>query len=212
MSAIPASLDLVHDAESAASLLNPLRREMLEALVESPDSAAGLARRMKLPRQKVNYHLRELEAEGLVDLQEERRKGNCTERIVRARASAYVISPEAIGGLGAEPERFRDRFSSAYLLATAARVLKDVGILRRRADSVKMALPTFTLETEVRFASAEALNAFTEGLANEAARLAAAHHDETAPEGRTFRFVIGSYPAITKSDEEAAREAREAGN
>jgi hypothetical protein len=50
---------------------------------------------LALPRQQVGYHLRALEQAGLVELVEERRKGNCIERIVRAAACSYVISPEA---------------------------------------------------------------------------------------------------------------------
>ncbi len=49
---------VVRGTEQAASLLgHPLRLKVLEQLVE-PDSAAGLSRRMGVPRQVLNYHLR----------------------------------------------------------------------------------------------------------------------------------------------------------
>ena len=54
-----ASLNLIEDGRSAAAVLNPLRLQILEGLSE-PDSASGLARRFGIPRQKINYHLREL--------------------------------------------------------------------------------------------------------------------------------------------------------
>jgi DNA-binding transcriptional ArsR family regulator len=184
----------VDEGERIASLLHPLRRRLLEELAE-PDSAAGLARRLSLPRQRLNYHLRELEREGLVELVQERRKGNCTERLVRATARSYLLLPRSVGDPGAEAERVRDRFSSAYLLAVAARLIREVAELRSKAERAGTTLPTLTLQTDVRFASPAALHAFSEELATEVARLAARHHDDDAPGGRTFRFVLGAHPA-----------------
>jgi len=85
--------------------------------------------------------------------------------------------------------------------------VRDLGILRQRADRARKNLATFTLETEVRFASAADRTAFTQELAAKIAELAVKYHDEAAPQGRLFRFVLGAYPAITKTDEEAALEA-----
>ena len=80
-----AALEVIEDPGQAASVLNPIRLRLLNELVE-PDSAAGLARRLKLPRQAVTYHVRQLEADGLVSLIEERRRRNCVERVVQATA------------------------------------------------------------------------------------------------------------------------------
>ena len=96
------------------------------AHLKDPDSASGLARRLRLPRQRVNYHLKVLETAGLVELVEERRKGNCLERVVRATARAFVISPEALGELGPTAETAADRLSGAYLIAAAGRAIRDV--------------------------------------------------------------------------------------
>ncbi|MBI1851479.1 MAG: helix-turn-helix domain-containing protein [Planctomycetes bacterium] len=182
-------------AEGAAAVLHPLRRRILEGLNE-PDSASGLSKRLGLARQKINYHLRELEREGLLELVEERKKGNCVERLVRATARAFVLNPAALGALGADPEQIEDRFSSAYLVAVASQAIHDVAVLRERAAKADKKLATFTMQTEVRFASAEERRAFTEELANVVAKLAARYHDEKAPGGRRFRFVVGGYPAL----------------
>jgi DNA-binding transcriptional ArsR family regulator len=168
---------------------------LLEQLGE-PDSAAGLARRMGMPRQKVNYHLRTLEKEGFVELVEERRKGNCMERVVRATARSFVIDPAVLGKLGADPGQFQGRFSAAYLVAVAAKTIRDVAGLRNRAEKAGKRLATFTLQTEVRFASAPDRAAFVEELTAEIARLAAKYHNEQAAGGRRFQFVLGGYPAV----------------
>src|SRR5262249_19161268 len=123
-----ASLRVVRGPDRAAVLLKPASRELLAHLAE-PESAAGLARRIGLPRQRINYHLRELERGGFVECVAERRVGNCTERLVRATARAFVISPEALGAIGTATEAAPDRLSAQYLLAAAARTLREVGSL-----------------------------------------------------------------------------------
>lgn len=187
------NIRLLREPQPAATLLHPLRLRLLHMLRE-PDSAAGLARRLELPRQRLNYHLRELEKEGLLELIEERKKGNCTERILKATARSYLISPEALGQLSVDPEPTQDRFSSAYLAASAARVLRDVGILRSRADEAGKRLGTLTLESEIRFASPGDRQAFTQELTQTLADLVARYHDEGAPGGRRFRLMVGAYP------------------
>jgi len=199
MTATANALDLIQQPARAAALLHPLRLRLLENL-RQPESASGLARRLRLPRQKVNYHLRELERARLVELVEERRKGNCIERVVRATARYYLINPAALGKLAADPAELQDRFSSAYLVAVAARAIGNLATLRERAERAGKRLATFTLETEIRFASAANRNAFTEELANELARLVAKYHDEKSSGGRRFQFLLGAYPAITKEE------------
>ncbi len=194
-----AGVQVIQSVEAAATLFSPARLRILEQLSD-PDSAAGIARRLSLPRQQVAYHIREMENAGLVELVEERRKGNCMERVVRAAARSYVISPEALGKLGATPAQQRDRFSLGYLVSLAARAIRDLALLRSRADKAGKRISTMALEVEVRFASAEARNAFGEELAAQVARLAAKYHDETVAAGRKFRFFAGVYPMITRDE------------
>src|ERR1700752_2395132 len=108
MTDLASAVHVIQVPETAATALRGTRRTLLAALTV-PDSAAGLARRLGLPRQRLNYHLKALERCGLLECVEERRKGNCTERILRATARAFVISPDALGALGATPDAARDR-------------------------------------------------------------------------------------------------------
>lgn len=195
-------IEVLRDPAKAAALLQPERLRVLEELLE-PDSASGVARRLELPRQQVNYHLRQLESSGLVKFVEERRKGNCIERLVRATARSYLVSPEALGRLGEDPAVERDRFSVAYLLMAAARVIRDLAHLKSRAEKAGKRLATLTLETEVRFASAADRHAFAEELAGAVARLAVKYNTDR-PGGRPFRFLLGAYPAITKPEQKGS--------
>jgi len=188
-----ASLEVIQQPETAAAALRGTRRTLLAALAQ-PDSAAGLARKLGLPRQRLNYHLKALEACGLLECVEERRKGNCTERILRATARAFVISPDALGAFGPTAEAAQDRFSASYVVAVAARTITEVSSLDARARAEDRRLSTLTLDTEIRFASPESRTAFAQELSDRIAELVAKYHDDDSPRGRRFRLVAIGHP------------------
>jgi DNA-binding transcriptional ArsR family regulator len=192
---MPAALGILDDPEAAAALLKPSRIRILEMLAE-PDSASGVARRLSVPRQLVNYHLRELETAGLVEFVEERRKGNCTERLLRSKARSWLIDPGSLGSLRPNPDAIADHLSSAYLVACAARLIKEVAGLRRRAERAGKALGTLTLDSTIRFRSPADRAAFTGELTEAFAAVVAKYHDKTAPGGRSFRLMLGAWPSL----------------
>jgi DNA-binding transcriptional ArsR family regulator len=194
-------VEVIDDAGAAVAALDPVRGRLLAELAE-PASAAALAARVGLPRQKVNYHLRTLEAHGLVRVAGERRWGGLTERLLVATAASYVVSPAALGAAGTDPARAADRLSAGYLVALAARMVREVGALARRAQATGRRLPVLSIDTEVRFGSAAARARFTEELASAVAELVARHHDDAAPTGRTYRLVVASHPLPTSPGSE----------
>src|SRR3954467_2475118 len=111
-------IEVIDDPAAAVVALDPVRARLLGELAE-PASATSLAARLDLSRQKVNYHLRALEAHGLVELVEERPRRGLTERVLVASAPSYVVSPAALGA-GGDPTRAADRLSARYLVALAA--------------------------------------------------------------------------------------------
>jgi DNA-binding transcriptional ArsR family regulator len=192
-------MELVAQSTRAATMLHPMRLRILHALRE-PGSASTVARQLGLARQKVNYHLRELEKAGFLEEIEERRAGNCIERIVRAKATHYLIDPEVLGTLAADGGSVEDHVSSAYLIALAAGAIRDVAALQQRAVKSRKRVPTFALQADVRFASAEERRQFTEELANAVAKLVAKYHDDETPGGRAYRFLVGAYPKVTRDE------------
>jgi DNA-binding transcriptional ArsR family regulator len=188
-------LDLAVIDQPAAAMaeLDPIKARLLAEL-SAPASAATLAARVGLPRQKVNYHLRALEEHGLVARAEERRWGGITERLMVATAASYVVSPAVLGPIGVDPAR-TDRLSASYLIALAARVVRDVSDLWRRARKDNKRLATLSIDTVVRFKSAADRAAFTRELATAIADLAARYHDQESPQGRAHRLVVAAYPA-----------------
>lgn len=187
-------VDVIEVPAAAALALDPIKGRLLAEL-GTPASAATLASRVGLARQKVNYHLRMLEDHKLVEPVEERRWGGLTERLVVATASSYVVSPAALGPLGADPRRNNDRLSASYLIAVAARIVREVGSLWRRARQEDKRLATLTIDTVIRFRSPAERAAFTEELATAVTGLATRYHDDGTPGGRPHRLVAVSYPA-----------------
>jgi DNA-binding transcriptional ArsR family regulator len=194
-------VDVIDDPAAAVAALDPVRARLLAELAQ-PGSASTLAARVGLPRQRVNYHLRALEAHGLVHLVREQPRRGLTERVMQASAAAYVVSPGALGQAAADPERAADRLSASYLIALAARVVGEVGDLVRRADLAGKRLSTLSLDTQVRFRSAADRARFTRELADAVADLVARYHAADAPGGRAYRLVVAAHPFPTAATQQ----------
>lgn len=186
-------VEVIEDPAAAVVALDPVRARLLAELVE-PASASAVAGRLGLPRQKVNYHLRALEAHGLVHPVGERRWGGLTERVLAASAASYVVSPAAMGAAASDPARAADRLSARYLVALAARVVREVAALVRVAERAGKRLPTLAVDTEVRFRSAAERADFTRELAATVTELVARYHDPAAPGGRAHRLLVAAHP------------------
>jgi DNA-binding transcriptional ArsR family regulator len=183
-------VEVIEDPAAAAVALDPIRTRLLAELVE-PASAARVAAKVGLARQKVNYHLKSLEAKGLLELSEARMRGGITERVLQATAATYVVSPAALGESAVDPGQASDRFSARYLIALAGRVVREVGDLSRRASATNRRLPTFSIETEIRFRSAEERAAFADDLTAAVVDLASRYHHD---DGRPHRLVVVAHP------------------
>ena len=195
-------IQVINDPAAATVALEPMRSRLLAEL-SAPASAATLGARVGLARQKVNYHLRALEAHGLVQLAEERTWGGLTERLLVATAASYVVNPSAMGPVAVDPDREVDRLSASYLIAVGARVIREVGDLVRRAKQTDKRLATLAVDTAVRFRSAADRADFSRELTDSIAKLVSKYHDESAPGGRVHRLVVVAHPLPQTSDPKA---------
>ena len=190
---------VIEDPAAARVALEPMRSRLLAELA-SPASAAALAARVGLARQKVNYHLNALETHGLVRPAEERKWGGLTERLLVATAASYVVSTGALGPIAADASRAIDRLSASYLISLGARVVREVGDLVRRAANTGKRLATLAVDAEIRFRSATDRAAFSAELAEAVATLVSKYHDESAPGGRLHRLTVVAHPLPQKFD------------
>src|SRR5271163_4518860 len=197
---VGSSLDLVREPAHAAVLLHhPLRLKILAALME-PDSATGVARRMNLPRQTVNYHVRELARARFLARAGRRRRRHLFEQCYVATARGYVLSPELLGKLAADPAQVADTFSAKYLLGMASKLQAELARSVELAAAAGKRLATLSINTELRFTAPDQRGAFTAELQRAIVEVAGQHSspfsnaDGTAAEGRPFRLVVGCYP------------------
>jgi DNA-binding transcriptional ArsR family regulator len=175
-------VEVIESADAARSALDPTRARLLREL-STPQSAAMLGAKLGIPRQKLNYHLRQLEAHGLVELHDTRAHGGLTERVLAATAAAFFVDPALGGG---EPLARDDRLSARYLIAVAARAVREVGRLARRGP-----VATLTIDTEIGFATPADRAAFADELAAAVTQLAANYHHDG---GRMHRLVVAAHP------------------
>ena len=190
-------IQVIDDPAAATVALEPTRSRLLSELAE-PASAATLATRVGLSRQKVNYHLHSLEAHGLVRLAHERMWGGLTERLLVASAASYVVSPSALGPVAIDPHREVDRLSANYLVALGARLIREVSGLVRRAKATGKRLATLAIDTEVCFRSAADRAAFSNELTEAIAKLVSKYHDPSAPGSRAHRLMVVAHPLPQK--------------
>jgi DNA-binding transcriptional ArsR family regulator len=186
-------VEVIADPAAAVSALDPVRSRLLAELTE-PASAAALASRVGIARQKVNYHLRALEDHQLVVEAGERQWGGLRERLMVATAASYVVSPGAMGPVAADPGRANDRLSASYLIALAARAVREVGEMWAVTREKNKRLATLSIDTAIRFRSPNARAAFTQELSEAVTTLVARYHDESDPRGRSYRLVVAAYP------------------
>lgn len=188
------AVDLVGEPERLRIALSPIRRRLLERLRE-PASATRLAAELGLSRQRVNYHLRALEQAGLLDLVEERPRRGFTERVLAARADAFVVDPDVMRTAAAVEEQ--DRYAAEHLIGAASTVVRDVARMQSAAQREGKRLLTFTIEAELRFAAPTDLERFCDRLAELVSDAASTHG---APAGRAYRLMLGGHPAPAEED------------
>ncbi|MGG5259507.1 ArsR/SmtB family transcription factor [Phycicoccus avicenniae] len=181
---------LIDEPEAVRAALSPVRRRLLAHLRE-PASAPELAAALGLSRQNVNYHLRALEAAGLVELVEERQRRGFRERVLRARPG-FVIDP---GLVSDDFERVADRFAADHLVGAAADAVRDVSRMQAAAEAEGTRLLTATVEVEARFASPAAVRDFTDELTALLQDLVTRYD---TPRGRRHRLVAFTHPGAAR--------------
>lgn len=180
----------VRDAATLQALAHPIRVQVLDALRE-PASAATVGRRVGLARQKVNYHLKELERAGLVEQVEERRVGNFVETLYRAVARTFIVSPAVAWADGRRLAALADQHSLETLVALGERVQSDAASLLDRATYDGEEIASASVVAEVRFATDADREEFLRAYVQTTARLLDAHGNK---EGEPYRVVLAAYP------------------
>ena len=202
---VPAVQNVV-GARRAASLLHPLRLRLL-SLAREPVSATELARRVGLPRQRVNYHVKALERAGFLRPAERRRRRNLIEHRYVATARSFVLAPDLLGPVAADWRAIADTASADYLLALTEQVRTDVARATAEAAALEQPLATLSIKSQFRFETAAARTSFAEAVRAALVDVIARHSSPNRLEngrpgrGRPYRLVLACYPAPSEEPE-----------
>src|SRR5262245_33391051 len=204
-----APLESVDSARRASALLNPMRLRLLR-LAQEPASATELARRLSLPRQRVNYHVRELARAGFLRPAGRRRRRNWIEQRYVATARSYVLSPEILGPLAPDWRAIEDTASADYLLALTEQVRLDLSTVEQEARGTGARVGTLSLKSQFRFDTPAQRSAFANAIRQAVVEVIARH---TSPDrsasptgrsrpgrGRPYRLVLGCYPVPQRQE------------
>jgi DNA-binding transcriptional ArsR family regulator len=187
MAAGPAVLDT---NEQLAAIAHPTRLRVLDAL-RVADSAAGVARRLGEPRQRINHHVRELAKAGLLVEAGERRKGNFVEQLYESAAGTFVVSPRLAWGDGARLQAMAAQVSLERLVEVGERIQRDAADLLDRAAFEGAEVPSATVESTIRFADPGARAAFLDEYLALTAGLIERY---AAPHGDAFTVALVVHP------------------
>jgi biotin operon repressor len=195
----PPPVGLVADAPRAGVMLKPLRLEILAAARE-PQSATAIAATLGLPRQKVNYHVRQLARAGFLRRAGRQRKRGLVEQKYVVTARAFLLGSAVLGPMSTEAEH-GDKMSAAYLLTLAAQMQREASHAWRDAHAEGKRLPVLSLDTEIAFESPDQRARFADALAAAVTKVVADHTVPAAVatrSARPFRLVLGCYPIPRK--------------
>ena len=202
MTALPVLRDIeaVTDGPRAAALMqHPVRRRIV-ALARTPMSATEMAGRLGLTRQRVNYHVRQLERARFLERAERRLRRNMMEQRYVATARSYVIAPALLGALAPHANAVQDAASAAALFAITSRAQDDLTRVLAHADALSKRVATLSLTTDIRFATADQRAEFTRALERAITDLIASHsapftrEGGSAGDGRPYRLFVGCHP------------------
>jgi len=193
---------LIEDAADAATLLNPIRIEILRRSGE-PRTCAELAIALGKTPQKIHYHVKVLERMGALEKVEERRVRAIPEGYYRSAARAFWFSPRLVGRVGG-PQRARGPTSLGVLLGLAEEFQTDVG---RLAEAGREEAPALGFSAQIRLARADDRSAFLSDIQNAIQSIAKKYgaSGQPRPQAResspdTLRLVLACYPRPEEKD------------
>jgi DNA-binding transcriptional ArsR family regulator len=182
---------VVEDIEALQVLGHPLRVRILELLRE-PGSAATVARQLGETRQKINYHLKELERVGLVSPEGERRSGNFIETLYKAAGRSFLVSPRVAWSDPRRVHALREQHSLERLVTVGAQLQRDAISLLDRAAFDGEQIASAAVEVDVHFADERDRAAFLDEYLKTVQVLCDRYGSR---DGLPYRVVLAAHPA-----------------
>ena len=174
----------IETVEQADALLKPKRVEVLRQLAE-PRTCTQIGQVLGDTPQAVYYHVKRLQAHGLVELVEEHRVRGITEGVYRSVAHSFWVAPDIVGRLGA-PRPREALLGLGFLLDLSEQLQRDLAGLAAGAPT----LPSFGIAGDIRLAPEDGA-AFVAELQRAFGEVLTRYGGD---EGVAFRLALACYP------------------
>ena len=182
---------------AATLLAHPLRPQIL-ARARTPISASDLARLLGQPRQRINYHVRQLASAGFLKEASQQKKRNMLEQQYVASAHTYVLSPAVLGEVAPDIHEGGDAASASHLVALCARAQTEVAAVMEAASEAGVRARTLSMHADLHFDSVAQRAEFSRALAAAVDDVVKKHSSQRG--GRPFRLIVGCYPVSGTPD------------
>jgi biotin operon repressor len=190
----PAAATALDSLQQARLLFQPLRLEILQQLT-APHSCGEVGAALGCSSQKVHYHIKALEAAGLVKRVGERKVRALTEALYQAAARHYWPGAALLHSLGGHTAA-QDALSRNYLLGLAEELGSDAARLALGSAAEQQAHPTLSLSAQVALADPRRRSAFLHELKLAMQRLAEKYGAAAgAVATEEYKLVLACYPA-----------------
>ena len=199
MDSAPARLRCLADLDEASAILHPLRVQLLVATRQAQTSGE-LAESLGMSRQKVGYHLRELEKQGLVrSMLPSTDSSKHAEKRYVATATHFLLDPTLLGELAPQVESSpADPVGPDHLLAMSARLQAELHAVMRQTTSGRPS--ALAVAVDALLDTPVARTAFVQSVLTALKAAAAEHAAPAGSDGRTYRVLVGCYPIPDTSD------------
>lgn len=174
----------IESVEQADALLKPKRVAVLRELA-SPRTCTQVGQSLGDTPQAIYYHVKRLQAAGLVTLASEHRVRGIVEGVYQSVARSFWVSPDVVGRLG-EPRSREALLGLGYLLDLSESMQRDLAALA----SGPVALPSFGIAGDIALApedGAEFVAALQRAVGEVLTRYGGG-------DGHPFRLTLACYP------------------
>jgi DNA-binding transcriptional ArsR family regulator len=178
--------------EQADALLKPKRVEVLRQLAE-PRTCTQIGKVLDESPQAIYYHVKRLQAHGLVTLVEENRVRGIIEGVYQAVAKSFWVAPQIVGRLG-DPRTRDALLGLGFLLDLTENMQRDLAQLAAGPPT----LPSFGIAGDIRL-KAEDGAAFVSELQRAFGEVLTRYG---GGEGHAFRLSLACYPDVAPRESE----------
>jgi DNA-binding transcriptional ArsR family regulator len=182
----------IDTVEQADALLKPKRVDVLRQLAE-PRTCTQIGQELGDTPQAVYYHVKRLQAHGLVTLVEEHRVRGIVEGVYQAVARSFWVSPSIVGRLG-EPRTREALLGLGFLLELTETLQRDLAQLAAGSPT----LPSFGIAGDIRLAPEDGA-AFVSELQRAFGEVLTRYG---GGEGHAFRLALACYPNVPPREAE----------